>query len=254
MERVESLNRQYLRMTSEGNEGDGMEGYRSRILQKNRVNGLLQMDKRHLDGICYSYYDVTSMGSMEEIFADRKLTETCLEELFDGLETALQGMEAYLLKQSDLCLKPEYLMRNAETGRWAFLYVPGYGGNQAQDLERLTEYVMEHMDYSDEFLQERVYALYNDVIRSGGKALPSGYVQLWRKTGRGKSEISPPEETYEAACGGAEGLPQAETAEIRLPDVREREAETERKAEKSIKYVRKIYRTPYRGTEIQNVP
>lgn len=246
MERVESLNRQYLRMASERNERDGMEGYRSRILQRNRVEGLLRMDQRHLDGVCYAYYDITFMGSMEEIYACRKMTEICLEELFDGLEAALQDMEVYLLRQSDLCLKPEYVMRNSETGRWAFLYVPGYGGNQTQDLERLAEYIIEHMDYSDEFLQERIYALYDDVIRLGGKVQPAGLLQLWRKTGKEREEEASDLPVSEPAAIGTREKSESEKE-------KEKEQTMERNAEKRKGYIRKIYRTPYRGTEIQNV-
>lgn len=249
MERVESLNRQYLRMASEHGERDGMEGYRSRILQRNRVEGLLRADNRHLDGVCYVYYDITSMVSMEAIFADIKITEAHLEELFDGLEDALQDMEAYLLRQSDLCLEPKYIMRNSETGKWAFLYIPGYGGNQAQELEKLAEYIMEHMDYSDIFLQERVYTLYDDVIRWGKKALPVEFIQLWRKTGKEKEDPFLPGEKKETVHGEASALPAPKAEETGTPD----KCEIEKKTGERKKFVRKIYRTPYRGMEIQNV-
>lgn len=257
MERVESLNRQYLRMTSERNEGDGMEGYRSRILQRNRVEGLLRMDQRHLDGVCYAYYDITFMGSMEEIYAGRKMTEICLEEVFDGLEAALQDMEAYLLRQSDLCLKPEYVMRNSETGRWAFLYISGYKGNQTQDLERLAEYIMEHMDYADELLQERVYALYDDVVRLGGKVQPAGLLQLWRKTGKEREEEASELPVSEAVIGTREKSEAEKEKDKEKEKVKEKEKEkeqtAERNAEKRKIYIRKIYRTPYRGVTFHTV-
>lgn len=244
MERVESLNRQYLRRISEQNEENGMESYRSRILQKNRVEGLLQMDKRHLDGICYQYYDTTSMGSMEEMSAGGKITEKCLEEIFDGLEDALQDMEEYLLKQSDLCLKPEYIMKNYETGRWFFLYIPGYDGDQAADLEKLTEYLIEHMDYSDESLQERVYELYNSVIRMGERTAPAGVIQLWKQTRQERSPIILPEQKDRYITEERVFSPQSETEE----DGERNISGTEKK-----KWRRKIYRTPYRGMEIKNV-
>ena len=244
MERVESLSRQYLRRVSEQNEESGMESYRSRILQKNRVDGLLQMDKRYLDGICYQYYDITSMGSMGEMCAGGKITEKCLEEMFDGLETALQDMEVYLLKQSDLCLKPEYIMKNYETGRWAFLYIPGYDGDQAADLEKLTEYLIEHLDYSDESLQEGVYELYNSVIQLGERAAPTGMIQLWKQARQERAPILLPKQKEQSATEERELSPQSETEE----DGARNKSGPEKK-----RWRRKIYRTPYRGMEIKNV-
>ncbi len=181
MERVINLNHQYLRVIIEQMSEQGMEGYRSRVLQQNRIKGLLEMDKRYLDNVCYYYYDVTSMNSLENLMAQGTITSGRLNQMFEILGETLEHMNSYLMKQEDLCLRPECMLEKEETGDWFFLYLPEYQGNQRQDVEHLAEFMLQHVEGLEEETVENLYRFYSDVIQAGEELSVGGLVKLWNR-------------------------------------------------------------------------
>lgn len=244
MEMVEGLNNRYLRRAVQENE-DEMEGYRSRILQRNKVAGLLPVDKRYMDGECYLYYEVTGMRSLKEIFLKRKMKERDLDRLFESMEDTLQSMEAYLLKQGDLCLKAEYIMEETETGKWNFLYIPDYGGSQAEDMEGVAEFMLEHMDCSEEKAMERVYDFYSELLQNGMQAKAGEIARMWKRNQKDTLD----EDKYT----------QTEKGEAVQPVEQEQKTEKLIRVEKGRKFgsrrwERKIYKVPYRGQPLTEFP
>lgn len=237
MEIVESLNHQYLRMVIKQETEEAMESYRSRILQKNKVPSLLSLDRRYIDGVSYCYYEVTAMCSMENTFLNRKITEMQLDQLFESLEHTLFCMEEYLLKAGDLCLKPEYIMEDSETGQWNFLYIPDYSGSQKQDVENIAEFMLDHIDCSEEMLMERVYEFYSDLLQSGEQIGVSEILRIWKRSKKEKVQ----EENGDEEMENADVEESEEIAQMK-------EKEKTRWREKV--WQRRIYKVPYRGDEL----
>lgn len=181
MERVTSLNRQYLRMVVEQENEQGMEGYRGRILQQNRIEGLLEMSRRYMDDICYYYYDVTGMSSLENLLQQETLTDERLNQLFEMLEETLQHMDAYLMKQEDLCLRPECIMEKEETGEWFFLYFPEYRGKQSEDMEHLGEFMLQHLSCLEEATVQQIYECYSHIVQVGEELSVRELAKFWNK-------------------------------------------------------------------------
>lgn len=181
MEIIENLNRRYLRIPLEKENETGMEGYRSRVLQRNKLENLLKADKRYIDGVAYLYYEITGMGNLTEVWSGSKTTVNRMNMFVDGLEKVLQELQEYLLSQEDICLCPEYIMMDVRGEKIFFLYIPHYEGEQMQDLEHFLEFMIDSMDFDDEEGMERLYSFYNEVMQNGGRVRLWDLVHLWKK-------------------------------------------------------------------------
>ena len=205
-----------------------MEGYRGRILQQNKIGGLLEMSRRYMDNVCYYYYDVTGLISLENILQQELLTRDRLDRLFGQLEKTLQNMDAYLMRQEDLCLRPECIWEREKTGEWFFLYVPEYIGRQMEDMEYWGECMLQHLGGLEEKAAGQIYELYSFIVQTGDEMTVRELAAFWqRETTREREEKERKEITH--AC--------RETQVPYLADQESFHAETE--------FRRRIYRVPY---------
>jgi hypothetical protein len=66
------------------------EGYQYRMLEMNRIDGILSCGLRYIDGERFLYYDITGKQSMRGLYEGRKIRG---EELFHLLRDIEQNME-----------------------------------------------------------------------------------------------------------------------------------------------------------------
>ncbi len=230
MEAVESLNRRYLRMEITESEESGLEGYRSRMLQKNKLTGLLATDKRHIDGKAYYYYDVTGLQSMQEREKRIGITERMMEDLISTLARLVEELENYLLQAEEICLLPEYVWHDPETNRWYFLYIPGANREVGKELALFMEFIMDHISCENDSGLERFYTFYSDALREIDSLNIRKMVRLWEKR---SGMVTPPEVLEGEAV--TEEIPEGTETEREPSVVREKE---------------RIYQVPYHGIKI----
>ncbi len=178
MEIVENLNRCYLKKDINIEEKEGQEKYRFRMIQKNKISGLLQVDQRNLDGCVYLYYDITGMQSMKKLQC--VIDVHFMDKFVSELERLLLNLEAYLLQQGEVCLLPECIWSDSKTEKWRFMYIPGLKKEQKADMEHLLEFIMDHVDCSDEEGLERFYDFYSDVLQGEFPSIRE-FIKLWQK-------------------------------------------------------------------------
>jgi len=220
MEIVENLNRRYIRKTFVAENGEGLDGYRVRMVQANKIPELVRVDKRCLDGCSYLYYDITRMQSMSE--KEPVINVETMDAFIEELERLLGELEEYLLVQQEVCLLPEYIWCDGKNGKWRFVYIPKYKSGQKKDIERLLEFLMDHIDCQDENGLERFYGFYSDALQCLELLTISEIIRLWKK-----------------------GEPQQERGESIIGILQE---ETEEQGQES--YNGKIYKVPFHGTKI----
>lgn len=220
MEVVENLNHRYIRKTFLQENNEGLEGYRVRMVQANKIPGLVKVDRRCMDGRMYLYYDITRMQSMQE--REPVVNVEMMDAFVGELEHLLGELEEYLLVQQEVCLRPEYIWSDDKTGKWRFVYIPEYKSGQKKDIEGLLEFLMDHIDSQDENGLERFYSFYSDTLQCLELLTVSEIVRLWKK-GEPKPE----------RCEGVIGTLQRES------EVQEQDG-----------YKGKIYTVPFHGTKV----
>lgn len=235
MEFVENLNRRYIRASIESGGKDGLEGYRIRMLQGNKIAGLLRVDKRYIDGQGYLYYDITGMYSMRDL--QYTITLDVMDGFIRDLETLCKNLEDYLLKQQEVCLLPEYIWRQEGGGKWNFVYIPEDNREKSSDMERLLEFIMDHVDSSDENGLERFYDFYSGALQCLERLDVGEMIRLWKK-----------DETLPKLPDKREGDLERLQEEKELMDIERDVAESD--CREIAKYKGRIYTVPFHGIKV----
>lgn len=132
--------------------------YQCRMITENRIQGLLPCRRRHVNGEMLLYYEISSKQNLESIFEHRKITMKHLQKLFLQLKLAWNGLSRFLLNESCLVLKPEYIFGDIEAEEFSFLYYPFEP--EESYLKILLEYLTDNVDNEDRAAVEAVYKLF----------------------------------------------------------------------------------------------
>lgn len=236
MEMVENLNCRYIKKDIVTTDNEGLEGYRLRMVQANKIQGLVEADKRFLDGSTYLYYHITGMQNMRE--REPAINTTTMDDFVNDLDGMIRNLADYLLLQQEVCLSPEYIWFDIKEEGWKFIYVPGYEGCQRKDIECLLEYLMDHIDCQDENGLERFYSFYSDALQSMEQLSIAEIVRLWRK---GEVEI------VQSECNKKTLESQGAVCESPLDEsIWSSEPETNKKEDGK----GKIYSVPFHGIKV----
>ena len=101
------------------------ESYQYRMLEMNRITGLLPCGLRHIDGRRYLYYDITGRQSMQSLYEGRKISGKELFRLIRELDRVSESISGYLLDEQHLVLSQEQVFYELQTGNYYFTYYPG---------------------------------------------------------------------------------------------------------------------------------
>ena len=101
------------------------ENYQYRMLEMNRITGLLPCGLRHIDGMRYLYYDITGKQSMQSLYEGRKISGTEFLRLIRELDRVSESISGYLLDEQHLILSQEQVFYELQTGNYYFTYYPG---------------------------------------------------------------------------------------------------------------------------------
>lgn len=100
-------------------------GYQYRMLEMNRIEGLLPCGLRHIDGKRYLYYDITGKQSVLSLFEGRRISGTDVFKLIKGIEKVSEAISRYLLDEQHLVLSEEQVFYDLQAGSFYFTYYPG---------------------------------------------------------------------------------------------------------------------------------
>ncbi len=94
------------------------ENYQYRMLEMNRITGLLPCGLRHIDGMRYLYYDITGKQSMQSLYEGRKISGTEFLRLIRELDRVSESISGYLLDEQHLILSQEQVFYELQTGNY----------------------------------------------------------------------------------------------------------------------------------------
>lgn len=125
------------------------ESYMIRMLNRNKIFGLLSFQEKQVDGNTRFYYDITSKQPLDRIMEKRSLTAKEFRRLISDLIFTLRQMERFLLDEGQLSLKPEHIYVEPDVFRGSFCLIPGKYGDFPTDFGELAQYLLDHVNHSD---------------------------------------------------------------------------------------------------------
>ncbi|WP_026526281.1 DUF6382 domain-containing protein [Butyrivibrio sp. VCD2006] len=129
--------------------------YQYRMLENNRIDGLLPFSLRNMDECYYLYYEIDSRQSIRNRYDRKKIPyEKLVNFLSDLVETA-KNLEDYLLDVSHLLLSPDTVYEDFSTGKFYFIYDPVHEKTIDQSFfENLMQFVDMEDNRSSKFIMK----------------------------------------------------------------------------------------------------
>jgi len=138
------------------------EDYQMRMLQSNRIEGLLDIRGRGVDGkSCYDY-DVSGKVSVKALYEKNEIGAEDIRNFLKRLLTVADETEKYLLDIHRLLLEPEYIYY--EDGKYYFCYYPPGTGSLWTNFHTLTEYFVKRANYKDQTCVQMVFLLHKETM------------------------------------------------------------------------------------------
>lgn len=153
------MNHNYMIVEDEEDAGDG---YESRMMAGNHIEGLLKMRIKMVDNKRYFYYEITSRQPIERLFALQGVKAAQISRLLFGISQILERIEVYLLKENQILLDPQTIYMEPETEALSLCLVPGYQGDFPEALTRLLQYLLGKVDHQDKDSVVLAYALFQE--------------------------------------------------------------------------------------------
>lgn len=138
------------------------EDYQMRMLQENKIEGLLPVRGRGVDEKSYFDYEVSGKVSVKSIYEKNNIDNKEIKKFLSALSNTINDVERYLLNIHCLLLKPEYIFY--DDGNYYFCYYPPGGSNLWEEFHTLTEYLVKKADYKDQECVRIVFLLHKKTM------------------------------------------------------------------------------------------
>ena len=142
------------------------ENFKYKMMEYNQIKALLKYKIYHVDNKTRIQYDISSKQSLQRICEKKQLKKQNFRKLLLGILEAMQEISKYFLRIDELFLDPEYIYADMESFEIYFCYHPNRKDSFAcEEFHKLTEYIINHLDYEDKELIEQGYALYRYTLQ-----------------------------------------------------------------------------------------
>lgn len=126
-----------------------VESYEGQMAMRGGLQWLAGCDVQTIDGKKEVRYDISSMQTVEQIFAVREIDFQSLKDLIRQVMETVREAENSLLDARQLCFEPEYLYWDLEKGRLRVLF--DYTELQEEgSIRRLAEFLLERICHEEE--------------------------------------------------------------------------------------------------------
>ena len=152
------LHHNYMIITRE--EAIRTEPYCIRMLEQQRLEGVLPLEQRQMNSRHLYYYDITGMQSMYYLLDKSKLSYDKVRRIMKGVLHTLDLAYEFLLPCEDFILKPDFIYLDVMEFTPSLCFLSGYQSEIKEQMNQLLEYLMNKVDYSDKEAVLMVYQLY----------------------------------------------------------------------------------------------
>ena len=141
------------------------DDYRIRMMEANRIEGLLPVSLTEEGDGTVVAYDLSSRDSLGHVLESGKLGYEGIRNLITGLETAVRSVSSYMIPPSDIVLHAGYIFVDPEDLTPQFICMPGYGGDFYAGIAELMKELLGGVDHEDMQAAATVYAMYRESLK-----------------------------------------------------------------------------------------
>ena len=138
------------------------EDYQIYMLAGNRIEGLLPVKGRGVDGSSIYDYDVSGKISLKAMYERSKINSKDMKNFLGQMKKVVTQVEEHLLNINSILLSPEYIFYEEE--KYYFCYYPLAKKNFWEEFHILTEYFVKHGDYEDKECVRMMFLLHKDTM------------------------------------------------------------------------------------------
>ena len=132
--------------------------YSFKMLEKNKISGILHTKVRMEDGKEYWYADISKKRSLLEEYKDKELHLEEMTLLFQQISSVVEELRTYLINETMIVMNPEYMYRDLEDESLSVLVVPW--NLKEKSMQKLAEFFLEKMNHKDENGINAAYLFY----------------------------------------------------------------------------------------------
>ena len=134
-----------------------------KMLLHNNIPGLLKLSVQHLNGKAYYFYDIRSRQAISVLFEGRSMSFSEIKSLLSGLVMAADKMSDYLLKSTDILVKPQCIFWDLEKEEPVFCCYPEAGDTYTEAYMELAQFIIDSVDKEDDEGTKLAYDYFNQV-------------------------------------------------------------------------------------------
>lgn len=190
----------YIRM--EVPEEADFQTYGFKMLEKNRIRGVVSTKIRMEDGKAYLYLEVGNRRNLSEIYKDKEMGLEEMTRIFQGLIPILEELKNYLLSEKMMLLDPEFIFEEEETGDYGIVILPWQ--DDPPNFRKMAEFFLEKINHKDENGVNAAYHFYRQqsqgvfsVQQFMSVLEKENILKRQKKNKEVKSVTSQPEEWYQ---------------------------------------------------------
>ena len=150
-------------------EGQETEEYSMKMLQSNKIQGMLEVQVKTIDNQKWYYYNITKQSSLEQLLEKKQisleLVEIILIQIFQTIETS----KNFLLDERNLVLDAKMIYLSTDyPGTIEICYYPSYQKDNMEQLIELLEVFLNQINYKEEKSKvEQFYRIYDKARETG---------------------------------------------------------------------------------------
>lgn len=138
---------------------ESVGSYQHKILTSGKISGILRCYMRHINGMVYYYYDISSKTTLDNLYRSRKMSLEQVQDMLWQLHGICDKLSGYFMDEAGLVLRPEHIYYDLTDKRYIGLYYPDYERAE-EGYSALMDFLLEHIDTEDQELTEKMYRIY----------------------------------------------------------------------------------------------
>lgn len=139
---------------------EAMGSYQTKILTSGKISEILRCYMRHINGMVYYYYDISSKTTLDNLYRNRKMSSGQVKDMLWQLHGICDKLSGYFMDEMGLVLQPEHIYYDLTDKRYIGLYYPEYEAAEERGYSALMDFLLEHIDTEDQELTEKMYRIY----------------------------------------------------------------------------------------------
>lgn len=141
-----------------------LSGYEYQMCMYNHLGTIVSFQHKNINGRQYLYFDISGMQSLDIFLQTQKLKRPMLLILARSMIKLCKELSEYALSIEGIVFEPKYVMLGHAQTQICFLYDFEKKDDNYAGMEALLECCIEHLDYKDDVLMERLYQIYERLL------------------------------------------------------------------------------------------